>query len=55
VFRGTTAEDLRQSISRLETRAESNAAGLSMALRYAFKIPQIRRQQAWNWERCKSV
>ncbi len=55
VFRGTTAEDLRQSICRLETRAESNAAGLSMALRYAVKIPQIRRQQAWNWERCKSV
>ncbi len=55
VFRGTTAEDLRLSIDRLETHADSNTAGLSMALRYAFRIPQIRRQQAWNWERCKSV
>ena len=55
VFRGTTAEDLRASVRRLETRAESNAGGLSMALRYAIRIPQIRRQQAWNWERCKSV
>ncbi len=54
-FRGTSAEDLRQSLYRLETHAESDAAGLSMALRYAFRIPQIRRQQAWNWERCKSV
>ncbi len=55
VFRGSTAEDLRRSVSRLETHAESSAAGLSMAVRYAFRIPQIRRQQAWNWERCKSL
>lgn len=54
VFRGTTADDLRTSIRRLETHAESNSAGLSMAFRYALRIPQIRRQQAWNWERCKS-
>jgi predicted metal-dependent phosphoesterase TrpH len=53
--KGTTAEDLRQSINRLETHAESSASGLSMAVRYAYRIPQIRRQQAWNWERCKSV
>ena len=38
-----------------ELEGRDKAAGLSMALRYAFKIPQIRRQQAWNWERCKSV
>ena len=55
LFRGATGEDLRSSISRLETRAVSDASGLSMAVRYAFRIPQIRRQQAWNWERCKSV
>jgi hypothetical protein len=53
VFRGTTAEDLRTSIEALETRAEAGRGGLALALRYAFRIPQIRRRQAWNWERCK--
>ncbi len=54
LFRGTTAEDLRQSISSLETRAKADRGGLSVALRYAFRYPQIRRQQSWNWERCKA-
>lgn len=54
VFRGTTAEDLRASIDALETRAETGKGGLGVALRYAFRLPQIRRQQSWNWERCKS-
>lgn len=53
VFRGSTAEDLRRSLDALETRAEASRGGLSLALRYAFRIPQIRRRQAWNWERCK--
>lgn len=53
VFRGTTAEDLRRSLDALETRAEASRGGLALALRYAFRIPQIRRRQAWNWERCK--
>jgi len=53
VFRGTSAADLRRSIEALETRAEADRGGLALALRYAFRIPQIRRRQAWNWERCK--
>lgn len=56
VFRGTTAEDLRASLARLETRAETTGrGGLSLMLRYAFHFPQIRRQQAINWERCKAT
>jgi len=53
VFRGTTAEDLRASIDRLETRAETGREGLNIAWRYAFKIPQIRRQRLWHAERCR--
>lgn len=53
LFRGTTAADLRASIEALETRALAHRGGLALALRYAFRIPQIRRRQAWNWERCK--
>jgi hypothetical protein len=53
VFRGTTAEDLRCSIDALETRAEADRGGLALALRYVRSIPQIRRLQATNWERCK--
>ena len=53
VFRGSTVEDLRRAIDALETRAEATRGGLALALRYAFRIPQIRRRQAWNWERCK--
>lgn len=55
LFRGTTAADLRLSIENLETRAEAARGGLSVALRYAFRYPQIRRLQAWNWERCKAT
>lgn len=54
LFRGTTAEDLRTSIDQLETRAEAGRGGLSVAVRYMFRYPQIRRQQSWNWERCKA-
>ena len=53
MFRGTTAEDLRRSINELETRAEADRGGIAVALRYARAIPQIRRLQAANWERCK--
>ncbi len=55
LFRGTTADDLRCSIENLETRAEAARGGLSIALRYAFRYPQIRRLQSWNWERCKAT
>ena len=54
LFKGETAEDLRHSIAELETRACASKGGLSVALRYAFRYPQIRRQQSWNWERCKA-
>lgn len=53
LFRGTTAEDLRTSIDNLETRAEAAPGGLSVVLKYAWRIPQIRRQHAMNWERCR--
>lgn len=53
VFKGTTADDLRRSINELETHAEADRGGLALALRYARNIPQIRRLQALNWERCK--
>ncbi len=54
LFRGTTTEDLRRSIDALETRAETGRGGLSVALRYARSIRKIRRQHAWNWERCQT-
>jgi predicted metal-dependent phosphoesterase TrpH len=53
LFRGSTAADLRRSIEEFDTRAAAGRGGLALALRYAFRIPQIRRRQAWNWERCK--
>jgi hypothetical protein len=53
VFRGTSAADLRSSINELETRAEADRGGIALALRYVRSIPQIRRLQALNWERCK--
>jgi len=53
LFRGSTADELRASINNLETRAQAGRGGLSVALRYAFRYPQIRRLQAWNWERCR--
>ncbi|MHB1341941.1 MAG: PHP domain-containing protein [Coriobacteriia bacterium] len=55
VFRGTTANELRTSIDNLETRAEAARGGLSVALKYAFLYPRIRRLQSWNWERCKAT
>ncbi len=54
VFRGTSVEDLRTSIDNLETRAEAARGGLSVALRYAVRYPQIRMMQSRNWERCKA-
>jgi len=54
LFRGTTAEDLRQSLLALETCARAARGGMSVALRYMLRYPQIRRQQSWNWERCKA-
>jgi hypothetical protein len=53
-FRGTTADDLRGSIDLRETTAHAGRGGLSLALRYMFRYPQIRRMQSWNWERCKA-
>lgn len=54
LFKGSTAVDLKTSIDRLETRAETGPGGLGLALRYARSIPKIRRQHAWNWERCEA-
>lgn len=53
VFRGETAADLRRSIEELETYAVANRGGMSIAVRYALRYPQIRRRQALNRERCK--
>jgi predicted metal-dependent phosphoesterase TrpH len=53
LFKGTSAEDLRRSIDRLETRAQADRSGISLAVRYMLRYPQIRRQQSINWERCK--
>ena len=54
VFRGTSAEDLRTSVERCETRAEASRGGLALAMRYVARYPQIRRMQAQNWERCRA-
>ena len=54
LFRGTSAEELRASIIALETRAAASPQGISLAWRYAVNYMSIRRQQAWNWERCKA-
>jgi predicted metal-dependent phosphoesterase TrpH len=54
LFKGTTAEDLRSSILNLETRAQTQRQGLSLAWRYAVNYPRIRKMQSWNWERCKA-
>jgi predicted metal-dependent phosphoesterase TrpH len=55
LFRGTTAEDLRTSIDRLETRAESARAGLSLALRYTLNLRRIHRMHVQNRDRCQGV
>ncbi|MBI5232196.1 MAG: CehA/McbA family metallohydrolase [Coriobacteriales bacterium] len=52
-FRGTTAEDCRRSIDRLETHAEAGSGGLSLAWRYFRRYPEIRRMHTLNAERCK--
>jgi predicted metal-dependent phosphoesterase TrpH len=54
MFRGQTADDLRRSIDELETYARAGRGGMSVALRYMLRYPQIRRQQSFNWERCKA-
>ena len=54
LFRGTTAADLRRSLDELETRAHASRGGTSVALRYMFRYPQIRRQQQINRERCRA-
>ncbi|HEX9094033.1 MAG TPA: CehA/McbA family metallohydrolase [Coriobacteriia bacterium] len=53
-FRGTSAADLKRSIQQLETRACANRGGMSIALRYFVRYPQIRHQQNLNWERCRA-
>jgi predicted metal-dependent phosphoesterase TrpH len=53
-FRGHSAEELKRSLMELETRACADRGRMSVALRYMFRLPQIRRQQALNWERCKA-
>lgn len=52
-FRGTTAADLKAGIENLDTRACATRGGMSVALRYFVRYPQIRRQQTLNWERCR--
>jgi hypothetical protein len=54
LFKGSTAADVRASIERLETRAETARGGLSLALHLMAGYPRIRRMQALNWERCKA-
>ncbi len=54
LFRGTTSADLHRSLDELETRARAGRGGMSVALRYMFRYPQIKRQQQMNRERCKA-
>jgi predicted metal-dependent phosphoesterase TrpH len=54
MFKGETAADLRRSIDELETYARASRGGMSLALRYMFRYPAIRRQQALNRERCRA-
>ena len=54
MFRGSTAEDVRASIEELETSARAGKGGLSLALRYMVRYPQIRRQQSLNRARCRA-
>ncbi len=53
LFRGETAADLRHGLQQLDTRACADRGGMSVALRYMFRYPQIRRQQSINWDRCR--
>ena len=52
VYRGTSTDDLRASIEKCETRAESARSGLSLAWRYAMRYPEIRRMHQLNAARC---
>jgi predicted metal-dependent phosphoesterase TrpH len=54
LFRGHTAEDVRRSIEELETSARAGKGGMSIALRYMFRYPAIRRQQSLNHARCRA-
>jgi predicted metal-dependent phosphoesterase TrpH len=54
LFRGETAEDCRHSIDELETCARAGKGGMSVALRYMFRYPAIRRQQTLNRARCRA-
>jgi hypothetical protein len=53
LFPGATAADLRAAIETQRTRPAAGGGQVAVALRYAARWPQIRRLQAWNWERCK--
>lgn len=55
MFRGETAADLRRSVEELETYARAERGGMSIALRYMMRYPQIRRQQALNRDRCRAT
>ena len=54
LFRGSSTSDLRRSIDNLETRAQAERGGLSLAFRYVWRYREIRRMQEWNSERCKA-
>jgi len=54
LFRGSSAADLRVSIDRFETRAETGPGGLGLTLKYARSIRKIHRQHVWNWDRCEA-
>jgi predicted metal-dependent phosphoesterase TrpH len=53
LFPGSSAADLRRAIEMRQTRPAAGTGQVAVALRYAARWPQIRRLQAWNWERCK--
>jgi predicted metal-dependent phosphoesterase TrpH len=53
LFPGTSAAELRRAIETQQTRPAAGKGQVAVALRYAARWPQIRRLQAWNWDRCK--
>lgn len=53
LFRGSSAADLRRSLDDLETRAQAERGGLSVAIKYMLGYRAIRRRQAANRELCK--
>lgn len=54
LFRGRTAEELKRSVVELETRACADRGRMSVAFRYILRLPQLKRQQILNKERCKA-